>query len=561
MKVVILGGYGVFGALLAELLVRDGHDVWIAGRDLKKAKTCAERLGIRPLQVDIHGDLRLVFEQKPDVVVDAVGPYLNTGGDPYRVARACIQAGANYLDLSDNPELTTGITTLDDQARKAGCWVLSGASSVPGLSSVVVAHAARDFEELLLIDAAILPGNKAPRSPSVIETFVGQVGRTSPVLRGGVWRDTECWTDKRRFEFDPGLRRTGYFINVPDIKLFPEYFKARSVMFRAGMELGIFNIALSALGMLRRYVSINITSRRARIMERLSNLTLHFGTDRGAMQVLVVGRAKGAIKQRVWHLIAEAGDGPYVPTIVARTLIRRIGDVPPGARPCLCEVSLTEIEAALSDLNIRTSEKAGERHGLFETALREQWQSLPARLRALHMVQDMESFSGTSQVIRGSSLLARFSAWFFGFPPAGDDVPLTVTKSRTDDGETWERDFNGSVLRSHLTPANKSYRVRERFSFFTFELELELKDGAMHLPVRRGWCLGIPIPRMFLPGSNSREFVKDDSFHFDVTLSAPLGQGLIVRYRGTLSPDLTSVSNETYVSHERDQTHITTGDH
>lgn len=32
MKVVILGGYGVFGSRLANLLVRDGHQVWLAGR-------------------------------------------------------------------------------------------------------------------------------------------------------------------------------------------------------------------------------------------------------------------------------------------------------------------------------------------------------------------------------------------------------------------------------------------------------------------------------------------------------------------------------------------------
>jgi Domain of unknown function (DUF4166) len=59
----------------------------------------------------------------------------------------------------------------------------------------------------------------------------------------------------------------------------------------------------------------------------------------------------------------------------------------------------------------------------------------------------------------------------------------------------------------------------------------------LHLWVLRGWFLGIPIPRLLLPRSESREFELDGAFHFDVALLAPLGGGLIVRYRGTVSPD------------------------
>ena len=36
-----MGGYGVFGERLARLLTRDGHQVTVAGRDLR----AAERLG------------------------------------------------------------------------------------------------------------------------------------------------------------------------------------------------------------------------------------------------------------------------------------------------------------------------------------------------------------------------------------------------------------------------------------------------------------------------------------------------------------------------------------
>jgi hypothetical protein len=47
----------------------------------------------------------------------------------------------------------------------------------------------------------------------------------------------------------------------------------------------------------------------------------------------------------------------------------------------------------------------------------------------------------------------------------------------------------------------------------------------------------VPMPGVLLPVSDSREFVRDGVFHFDVTLSAPFGGGLIVRYCGSLRAD------------------------
>jgi Domain of unknown function (DUF4166) len=59
----------------------------------------------------------------------------------------------------------------------------------------------------------------------------------------------------------------------------------------------------------------------------------------------------------------------------------------------------------------------------------------------------------------------------------------------------------------------------------------------MRLPVRRGWFLGIPLPRFVLPISDSREYSENGVFKFDVSLIAPLGGGLIVRYKGQVKPD------------------------
>lgn len=119
MKVLVLGGYGVFGERLARLLVRDGHTVTVAGRDGGKARALAERLGCAWVTMDRRRDLHLLAGQ--DVVVDAAGPFHAYGDDPYQLPRAAISEGVHYLDLADNAVFCTGIASLDAAAKAAGC--------------------------------------------------------------------------------------------------------------------------------------------------------------------------------------------------------------------------------------------------------------------------------------------------------------------------------------------------------------------------------------------------------------------------------------------------------
>ncbi|MEH6359814.1 MAG: hypothetical protein V7761_03690 [Amylibacter sp.] len=44
MKVLVLGGYGVFGSRICELLCKDGHSVIIAGRNMHIAHAREKRL-------------------------------------------------------------------------------------------------------------------------------------------------------------------------------------------------------------------------------------------------------------------------------------------------------------------------------------------------------------------------------------------------------------------------------------------------------------------------------------------------------------------------------------
>ncbi len=93
-RVLVLGGYGTFGWRLAQLLADEPRlSLLIAGRARDKAEAFCARLRataqLEPLAFDREGDVEAaLIAAKPDVVVDASGPFQACAGDPYRLVRA-----------------------------------------------------------------------------------------------------------------------------------------------------------------------------------------------------------------------------------------------------------------------------------------------------------------------------------------------------------------------------------------------------------------------------------------------------------------------------------------
>ncbi|MGL4237895.1 DUF4166 domain-containing protein [Tabrizicola sp.] len=526
MKVLILGGYGVFGEKLARLLVRDGHQVTIAGRNLPAAQRLATELNATALQMDRDGDLSAL--QGHDVVIDAAGPFHTYGPDPYRLAKAAIKAGVHYLDLSDNADFCAGITTLDAAAKAAGLAAISGLSSVPALSSAAV-RALTQGATPNHIESAILPGNRSPRGLSVMASILSQAGQPYPLWRGGAWTEVTGWSEPRTYPLPQGITRQGWLIEVPDTRLFPAHFGAATVEFRAGLELGLMRYGLAAFALLRRVAPFRVTTPIVRAFRLAAGLLSPFGTGRGGMSVMVTVDGQ----RRTWRLLAEDGHGPFVPAIPIRALLRR-PSLPPGAGPALETVALHELEAAMSGLSIRFERVFELIDPIFPRVLGPSFYTLPATIRATHLTAGVSRWQGRASVRRGTGLWARALAAVFGFPPETDDTSVEVIKTTNPKGEVWLRRFGTRTFQSRLTATPRG--MTESFWPFTFLLALKVTDKELHYPVASGRLGRLPLPRWMLPVSEAREFEADGTFHFDVRLLAPLTRGLLVHYQGKLAP-------------------------
>jgi len=117
---------------------------------------------------------------------------------------------------------------------------------------------------------------------------------------------------------------------------------------------------------------------------------------------------------------------------------------------------------------------------------------------------------------------------------------VRVTMQRNADGsETWKRRFGGHRFESTLSRCDTDPpgRIRERFGWMSFRLALPSDESGLRMPLERGQWLGIPLPRLLTPRSDTREFVDAQGrFCFDVDISLPL-LGRVVRYEGWLRPE------------------------
>lgn len=539
-RILVIGGYGGFGARLSRRLADAGHDVLVGGRDPRKATRLAGELGrARAVQVDRTGDVvGMLSAHRPDLVIDAAGPFQ---ASDYRVPEACIATGTPYLDLADARDFVGGIGALDAQARAAGVVIISGASSVPALTSVIARELARGLHRVVTVDVALSAANRASGGASVVAAILSYVGQPVRLWRGGRWTRAHGWGELRREDFilSDGSSLRGRLVaitDLPDHDLLPTQLAGRpAVTFRAGTELGFQMIGLWLLSFAVRWGWLRSLRPVQRWLLPLYRLTERLGGARSAMSITLKGEDAEGLTERRWTIVAENGDGLEIPTLAAALLADDVaGDrLAPGAYPAAGLLGFARFEGAWADLAV--SHETCERRlppPLYARVLGAAFHELPDSVRLLHSVCGDAGAAGEGEVHLGGGWAARLIAAIMRFPPPGL-WPLHVHFAERDGTEIWTRDFGGPGFSSELSGAGG--RIIERFGPLSFVFSLPADERGLEMQLK-GWsALGIPLPPALAPRIRAREWDEAGRFRFDVRVAMPLF-GDVIRYSGWLEP-------------------------
>lgn len=359
-SVIVLGGYGNFGRrIVAALSQEPGTRVLVCGRDLAQARAAAEEAGgsAEPLCLDAHASdlsarLRHVAAK---MVIHTAGPFQKQS---YTVPRACIAAGSHYIDLADGRAFVCGITTLDAVARRNDTLVVSGASSVPALSSAVVDTLRAQFSSIESIDHGITSGAKPP-GRATMDGVLAYAGKPFAQWHEGAWRQVHGWQGlSRRHYPEPIKARWLAHCDVPDLDLFPERYRpVRTVSFRAGVGPATSMLGLWLASWLVRVGLLGSLTSWVPALHRTATALARFGSRCSAMHVTVRGLdLYGKPAVRNWFLLADQDHGPFIPCFPTIALARKLlrDEISArGAMPCMGLLDVDDIISVGDGLDLR----------------------------------------------------------------------------------------------------------------------------------------------------------------------------------------------------------------
>lgn len=362
MRVLVLGGNGNFGARISRALTDNTEiELVVAARDEQRTAAFAATLPGKTLAVRLDTEAADFVEQlraiKAGLVIHTAGPFQ---GQDYRVAQAAAECGAHYVDLADGRRFVCDFApALDATFKAAGLTAISGASTLPALSSAIVDDLRNRFAKLNSIDVCIAPAQQAPRGKATLAAVLSYCGESISVWQEGRWRQRVGWANPTRVRFAHMPPRLGALCDVPDLELLPQrYADVQDVIFQAALEVTLTQRMFALLAAARRWHLLARPAALVPWLYRMGSWFDRFGSGLGGMFVRLGGVSQqGSPLQIEWHLSADNNYGPEIPCMPAIILARRFARgeaLPTGAQACAGLVQLREFEPEFSRWGIRT---------------------------------------------------------------------------------------------------------------------------------------------------------------------------------------------------------------
>lgn len=184
MRIVVLGGAGIVGRVIALDLARDDLELVIADRDLAGAERTVGQLGknARAAQVDVtdaEGLAQLL--RGAAVCVNSTQYYFNL-----EVMQACLRARAHYVDLGGLFHVTRQQLELDSAFRQADLTAVLGLGSCPGVANVHAGWLGGMLDQVRSVriyNGATLDEGESLAWPYAIETILDEISKPAMVFR------------------------------------------------------------------------------------------------------------------------------------------------------------------------------------------------------------------------------------------------------------------------------------------------------------------------------------------------------------------------------------------
>jgi saccharopine dehydrogenase-like NADP-dependent oxidoreductase len=226
MRVALLGGAGEVGAEIARDLVHveEIETLLIADLEGARAATLADELasrrpGVSARQLDVHDrESALEWLAGADVLMNCTSFTLFD-----HVLSLAAEASIDYADLISEPD--------EEQchaAERAGITAISGLGASPGLSNVLVRHAADSLDELSEVEISWISLRTVAPTPGLLDTIMWELSEecvTRSYYRDGRHHRAAFLEGSRLVEFAPPVgRQYVYYVPHTEVATLPRHF-------------------------------------------------------------------------------------------------------------------------------------------------------------------------------------------------------------------------------------------------------------------------------------------------------------------------------------------------
>ncbi|CAN5905553.1 saccharopine dehydrogenase NADP-binding domain-containing protein [soil metagenome] len=307
-RIVVVGATGYTGRLVAAELPAAGMPYVLCGRDAGRLERVAAEVGGAQTQVADVQDPRSLqrLVSAGDVVINCAGPFTELG-EP--VVRACVEAGAHYLDTTGEQRFMERIfRRYDGAARQAGVVVVNAMAFEYALGDCAAAIAAEGLAEpLRSVDVTYaMQGGSSGASRGTQRSALRILGERGYAYTAGRLRRERTARKRRNVRLADGKVRSALSFPLGEVLTVPRHQRVERV--RGWMVVGRRTARAATLlsPVLPPLVRL-ATPLLDRVLGRVPEGPSH--GDRQASSFLVLAEAVGAEGRE--RRVAVQGRDPY----------------------------------------------------------------------------------------------------------------------------------------------------------------------------------------------------------------------------------------------------------
>ncbi|NET24386.1 saccharopine dehydrogenase family protein [Okeania sp. SIO1I7] len=245
-QVLIIGGYGRIGSSVArDLATYTNSEITITGRkpevNIKKIPIS----GAKYLTLDLadkEGVKNIIHSYSKSagsLVIHCAGPFHHRDTN---VLKNCIEAGINYVDVSDYRGFTRKALEYSEAAKQAGVTAIINTGIFPGISNSLARQSVEQFDEPEEIHLSYVVGGSGGAGVTVMRTTFLGLQNHFEVWKNNKWEFVKPYSDRQVIDFSKPYGKIGvYWFDLPESLTLPTSFPVQTVTTKFGSFPDFYN--------------------------------------------------------------------------------------------------------------------------------------------------------------------------------------------------------------------------------------------------------------------------------------------------------------------------------